>query len=415
MACVRRRRGKWICDYRDGAGIRRWVTCETRREAEAILAEKVRESRQHIRPAVDPNITLASYAERWLGLIAPSVKPRTLHSYCGTLRLHILPAFGTTKVRELHKGRIKALLAEKLASGLARNSARIILATLRVVLNAAVDDVVLLANPADKLGKKLRLTRPASARSEDIKALTREQLERFLTKAAEKDSRHYPLFLLLARAGLRLGEALAVMWQDLDFSAREIRVARALSAGRIDTPKSGHGRSVDMSRQLAETLFRLQIEREAEAALRQAEVAGWVFCTEAGTWLDQSKVRKVFQRILLAADLPPHFSPHSLRHTFASLLLQQGESPAYVQRQLGHASIQLTCDTYGKWLPAGNKAAVDRLDESRTTTADATRGSKMVAKVRGGPVAAPKLSDFPGAGERGRTSDLLITNQLLCH
>src|SRR5439155_10995403 len=68
-------------------------------------------------------------------------------------------------------------------------------------------------------------------------------------------------------------------------------------------------------------------------------------------------------------------SPHNLRHTFASLLLQQGESPAYVQRQLGHASIQLTVDTYGKWLPMGNKAAVDRLDP----TAWQGRGSKVVA------------------------------------
>lgn len=51
------------------------------------------------------------------------------------------------------------------------------------------------------------------------------------------------------------------------------------------------------------------------------------------------------------------------RHTFASLLLPQGESPVYVQSQLGHASINLTVDTYGRWLPMGNKAAVDRLDE----------------------------------------------------
>lgn len=57
-----------------------------------------------------------------------------------------------------------------------------------------------------------------------------------------------------------------------------------------------------------------------------------------------------------------HFSPHSLRHSFASLLLQHGESPAYEQRQLGHASIHLTVDTYGKGLPLGNKAAVDQLD-----------------------------------------------------
>jgi integrase len=61
-------------------------------------------------------------------------------------------------------------------------------------------------------------------------------------------------------------------------------------------------------------------------------------------------------RLLKRAKLPLHFSPHSLRHTFASLPLQQGESPVYVQRPLGHASIQLTVDTHGKWLPMGNKA-----------------------------------------------------------
>ena len=77
-------------------------------------------------------------------------------------------------------------------------------------------------------------------------------------------------------------------------------------------------------------------------------------------------------RVLKKAELPGHFTPHCLRHTYASLLLQQGESIVYVQRQLGHSSIQLTVDTYGKWLPMGNKAAVDRLDY-------VTSGSKMVA------------------------------------
>jgi len=66
--------------------------------------------------------------------------------------------------------------------------------------------------------------------------------------------------------------------------------------------------------------------------------------------------------VLKRANLPLHFTPHCLRHTYASLMLQQGESIVYVQKQLGHASIQITVDTYGKWLPMGNKAAVDRLD-----------------------------------------------------
>ena len=63
-------------------------------------------------------------------------------------------------------------------------------------------------------------------------------------------------------------------------------------------------------------------------------------------------MRKVLRKCLKAAKLPKHFTPHCLRHTFASLLLQAGESPQYVQAQLGHASITLTVDTYGRWFAA---------------------------------------------------------------
>ena len=106
----------------------------------------------------------------------------------------------------------------------------------------------------------------------------------------------------------------------------------------------------------------------------------WVFCTTTGTMLNKGNVRRVFVRLLKRAKLPPHFSPHSLRHTFASLLLQQGESPVYVQRQLGHASIKLTVDTYDKWLPMGTKAAVDRLDN----VAAGANGRKTGSGRRGG-------------------------------
>jgi hypothetical protein len=99
----------------------------------------------------------------------------------------------------------------------------------------------------------------------------------------------------------------------------------------------------------------------------------WVFCTKEGAPLEDWNLRKAMMKILKKAGLPLHFTPHCLRHTYASLMLQQGESPAYVQRQLGHASIQLTVDTYGKWLPMGNKAAVDRAVASEPS------GSKMVA------------------------------------
>src|SRR5437867_10004435 len=171
MACVRKRRGKWVVDYRDSAGIRRWITRDTKWQAEDALAEKLRESRQSTRPVVDPDITVSAYSVRWLKLLEASLKPATVDSYDGALRTHLLPIFGPVKVRQLQKGRIKAFLAEKLSAGLSRKTVRIIHATLRGMLNAAVDDGVILANPAERIGRHLRLTTSQNDRQEEIKAL----------------------------------------------------------------------------------------------------------------------------------------------------------------------------------------------------------------------------------------------------
>ena len=333
MACIRKRRGKWVVDYRDAAGIRRWATCETRRHAEAILEHTLRASRHPISSTVDPNITVEDYSKRWLGIVATMLKPRTIESYGDALRLHWLPQVGKVKVRSLQRGQIKAILAYKLTEGLSRGTVRILHATLRAMLNAAVDDGVILANPADKLGRHLKLVPATTTRQEDIKAMTRQQLAAFLAaasggEATAHDRRLLPLLLLLARTGMRVGEAFALQWQDIDLEAREIRVERAFSDGRLDTPKSGHGRTVDMSQQLAAVLGRAYVERKAETLKRGwREAPRWVFCSQAATPLTPRNFRRAFQRLLKRAGLPLHFSPHSLRHTFASLLLQQGESP----------------------------------------------------------------------------------------
>lgn len=79
-------------------------------------------------------------------------------------------------------------------------------------------------------------------------------------------------------------------------------------------------------------------------------------------------------------------------------MLQQGVSPAYVQRELGHASIQLTVDTYGKWLPAGNKAAANQLD-------DRSGGGKTVAaatQAGGGSAQVPDIFEDACAGNINR-------------
>jgi len=86
----------------------------------ASLAERARRARQPTRPVVDPNITLPSYAERWLREIAVTIKRRRRRSYALSLRRHILPALGPTKVRMLQKGRIKSFLLERLRQGKVR-------------------------------------------------------------------------------------------------------------------------------------------------------------------------------------------------------------------------------------------------------------------------------------------------------
>jgi hypothetical protein len=73
-------------------------------------------------------------------------------------------------------------------------------------------------------------------------------------------------------------------------------------------------------------------------------------------------VRAAFARVLKAADLPEHFTPHALRHSFVVHLIQANVPLPYVQAQAGHASIQMTVNVYGRWLPTGDKALVDRLD-----------------------------------------------------
>jgi len=329
-----------------------------------------------------------------------------LQGYRDTLRLHVLPALGRVKVRQLHKGHIRNLLTEKLQGNLARNSVRLIHATIRALLSTAVDEGLIVANPASKLGRQFRLAATTAARQEQTKAMTRFQLEAFLYSAARVAGTYEPFFLLLARTGMRLGEGIALKWDDIDFNGSEIRVERAFSGGRIETPKTGYGRTVDMSEQLARALKRLEIGRATEKLRRGwRDMPAWVFCTEAGTLLDPSRVRKVFRRVLKAASLPPHFSPHGLRHTFASLLLQQGESPVYVQRQLGHSSIKMTVDTYGKWLPMGNKAAVNRLDD-RT-------GSKTVASAAAEAKSRAEMLKKVGSPGWARTSDPLINSQVL--
>ena len=150
---------------------------------------------------------------------------------------------------------------------------------------------------------------------------------------------------------------------------------RNIVQGLVTTPKNHQSRRVDLSHQLrvALRLWRRQQRREWLKVGRPFPT--WVFASVTGTALDESNVRKAFNRILDAAELD-HRGPHQMRHTFASLLLQEGAPITYVSRQLGHKDSAITLKVYAHWLPDLTYARlVDRLDDAETTSPDVTQAS----------------------------------------
>src|SRR6266446_8793960 len=129
----------------------------------------------------------------------------------------------------------------------------------------------------------------------------------------------------------------------------------------------------------------------------------WLFCTEAGTPLDESRVRKNFAQALLHAKLEG-FRVYDLRHTFASLLLAQGAPITYVAAQLGHSRPTTTLQWYAHWLPGGRERFVDGLAGPAT----ARRGHQSGTKSKSGTSSVSEVPDSVGGPWRTRTSDPLI-------
>ena len=305
-------------------------------------------------------ILFADYAEEWLTTsVEVRCKPSTVEEYGVVYQMHLKPVFGAKALRDITRGDVRQFLAGKLEQGLSRARVQGLLAVLRSLLSTAAEDGHVPANPAARMGRLFN-----KQQRKEIRPLTKEELALFLRTAREYDPAHYPFFLLLARTGMRLGEALALKWEDIDFHGCFIEVRRSRRRGRLSTPKSNKGRRVDTSRQLRETLHVL-LETRKEEAWRKGweQVPEWVFCDEKGTMLNETTIRcSVFHSLLHRAGLR-RIRLHDLRHTYASLLIQQGESLVYIKEQLGHHSIKITVDTYGHLVPGGNRQAVDRLDE----------------------------------------------------
>ena len=174
--------------------------------------------------------------------------------------------------------------------------------------------------------------------------------------------------------GMRRGELLALQRGDIDWHGGQIHVRRALYKRRFVTPKSRKGlRAIDMAPTLAHTLqgHLLQVA-DARDAL--------VFPAKRGKPLDPDNlVKREFQPALVRAGLR-QIRFHDLRHTYASLLINNGENIKYIAEQMGHASVQITLDRYGHLFPNVRREAVLRLEKRRTV-----RPLRLRAAERCGP------------------------------
>lgn len=365
---VKHRKGKWwIYLHHNG---RRKAKCvgTDKRAAVAIaakIAAKLALGEFDLAQEEKPRRPFDAYYAAWLDTYARThCKTSTSAEYESVYRVHLLPHFGKRDIGEITRDDVKALIARIVAKGRTRGTVMRVLAPFREMFNHAVDDGHVAANPASNALRRSRLDAGAK-RAADF--LSREELAHVVTTCRTYEPDSYALVLLLARTGMRLGEAVSLQWNDIDWHSSFADVQRSYSKRRLSTPKSGKGRRVDLSDHLVEVLTARHVAAKKHALRSGTPLAPWVFPgDEPGKPMDADNFRRrQWARVLKKAGLHA-LRIHALRHTYASLLIGQSENLAYVRDQLGHHSIQITVDTYGHLEPGGNRAAVNRLDDGPT-------------------------------------------------
>jgi len=387
--CTVRGRVRWYVDGVDPITGKRTRTLFDTQSAADVHQEQVNAQPKPTRaldPLLDPDVTLERYAARWFWtqVTAGAWRPGTRRLASDTLTNRVLdfrfgsgPAdvLGAVKVWHLTRNHIKALV-----TGLRqRLSARTVKEALRLcgqLLTSAVSDGLLPRHPVDQtLRTELKpLLKPQKSTP---KAFTVEQAQAFLVVTAAH-SRLHALYVTGFATGLRIGELTGLQCADDQVSViagqkvRQLRIERSLNhATSMQRPsagptKNGLTRFVDVARDLGALFDRVKADRP-KRALKHGwrPIPPWMFVTEGGRPYAQSNVRGDFSRMLARAGLAhTGFTPHSMRHSFASWHIARGCSVKWLQQQLGHASAAFTLDVYGGWFQVRDEHAADALADA---------------------------------------------------
>jgi len=279
--------------------------------------------------------TVAEYADYWQRTALGQLRERTAQNYRTHLRLHLLPRFGDIRLSDLDVDDVVTLISELQEAGYASWTIRTILTPLSRMLNHAIRHGISTNNPIAQLDRRERP--PVWDREQRI--LNRDEIARLLAAAP---SRYKALLATAIFTGLRQGELLALRWDDVDREGCVIRVRTALDRrGQRLRPKTRNAiRDVVLMPALAELLA------AHRRASEYASAGDYVFASRVGTplcWRNLSP--RALEPALQTAGLAP-LRWHDLRHTFAALLITQGASIAFVSRQMGHGSSEITLRVY---------------------------------------------------------------------
>lgn len=329
--------------------------------AEAKVARDEARHRANTGTWVEPSrVTLADYLRGWLEFEESQVRPTTLRSYTMHVRQHIVPELGGHRLQTLTPSHISVFYGRLLKSGrvqtprtgksapggLSVDSVRRIHATLHRALNRAVKERVIHVNPASEA----ELPKVDDHAYREVGTWTMGELVEFLDA-----TRHHELFAVYhvaAWTGLRRGELCGLKWRDVDLEGGKLTVRRSRAVvGKqvVEGPPKTHQarRTVTFLPETAQVL-REQHKRQAARKLALAgegEGFDYVFSTQTGGPLHPDYVTRTFAAAVKLAGAR-RLTFHGLRHTHATLLMEQGVPLKAISDRLGHSTVALTANLY---------------------------------------------------------------------
>jgi integrase len=309
------------------------------------------------------NLKVGEYLERWLvDSVLDTVRPTTYERYEQIVRIHVRPAIGSVKLKNLTPVHVRGLYREKLEAGLSARTVQYIHVTLHKALKQAVQDGLIPRNATEAV-------KAPQVRREEMRPLSAEQVKVLLEVA--RGDRLEALYVLAIHTGLRQGELLGLKWEDVDLESGTLRVRRTLVTAKggpvLTAPKTkGSRRSVKLTQGAVEALrshlkHQLQEIDRAGSLWRENSL---MFASESGEPLDRRYLTSCCYKALLKRAELPMIRFHDLRHTCATLLLSKNVNPKIVSEMLGHASIAITLDTYSHVLPNMRDQAAAAMEDA---------------------------------------------------